>query len=47
MERKDGRNNLETTLANSQEGVTGKGKHFFFFPYKSSVKRELRACVNC
>ena len=46
MERKDGRNNLETTLANSQEGVTGKGKHFFF-PYKSSVKRELRACVNC
>ena len=45
MERKEGRNNLETISANSQEGVTGKGKHSF--PYKSSVKSELRACANC
>ena len=45
MERKEGRDDLETTSAIHKEKLQEKGKHSF--PYKNSMRSELRACANC
>ena len=45
MEGNEGRDNSETTSAIQKEELQEKGKHSF--PYKNSMKSELRACTNC
>ena len=43
LEGNEGRDNFETTSAIHKEELQEKGKHSF--PYKNSMKSELRACA--
>ena len=45
MEGKEGRGDFEATSEIHKEELQEKGKHSY--PYKYSIKSELRACANC